>query len=185
MRHPLLLHYDVTGDAAPRTVSDVVSAERWRGSPVYEAARDELRGATYQLGIPLPGRPGQLRNVTIGRPGADFGRRHRALADLVQPLLVSVDGQQRTLSSWRRTVPPHAPGRVADLRLTARETTVLALLATGMTATAIGRRLSITANTVTKHQQSIYRKFGTRDRLTTVLLARDLDILPDAGRRPS
>jgi DNA-binding NarL/FixJ family response regulator len=65
--------------------------------------------------------------------------------------------------------------------LTPRELTVLELLADGLVAEAIGRRLSISTRTVNKHLEHVYRKLGTSDRLTSVLRARSLGIL-DAHR---
>jgi DNA-binding NarL/FixJ family response regulator len=55
---------------------------------------------------------------------------------------------------------------------------VLGLLAEGRTAATIARALAITSHTVSKHQQNIYRKLGTHDRLTTVLMAQRLNLLP-------
>ncbi|BFU47834.1 response regulator transcription factor [Krasilnikovia sp. MM14-A1004] len=72
----------------------------------------------------------------------------------------------------------HSSCATAAVSLTAREVTVLTLLAEGMTAQAISRRLGIRVATVSKHQENLYRKLGTRDRLNTVLLARDLGLLP-------
>jgi DNA-binding NarL/FixJ family response regulator len=67
--------------------------------------------------------------------------------------------------------------RAAELGLTPRELTVLALLAEGLTAAAIARRLAISPRTVNKHQENLYRKLGTTDRLTTVILAQDLGLV--------
>jgi DNA-binding NarL/FixJ family response regulator len=55
---------------------------------------------------------------------------------------------------------------------------VLTLMAEGLTATAIAHRLVISVHTVTKDQDNIYRKLGTRDRLTTVLLGQQLGLVP-------
>jgi DNA-binding CsgD family transcriptional regulator len=61
--------------------------------------------------------------------------------------------------------------------VTPRELTVLGLLAEGLTAVAMARRLSISVHTVTKHQHNLYRKLGTTDRLATVLLAQNLGLV--------
>jgi DNA-binding NarL/FixJ family response regulator len=63
-------------------------------------------------------------------------------------------------------------------RLTAREREVLQLLATGLTAAAIGRRLGISARTVDKHKEHIYAKLGASDRMTAVLQAHHYKLLP-------
>jgi DNA-binding NarL/FixJ family response regulator len=61
--------------------------------------------------------------------------------------------------------------------LSRRELEVLAQLSEGLTARAIGRRLNITARTVAKHKQRIFRKLQTTDRLTTVLRATELGLI--------
>jgi DNA-binding CsgD family transcriptional regulator len=63
-------------------------------------------------------------------------------------------------------------------RLTQREFTVLAVLAEGLTADAIARRLDISPRTVHRHLQHLYRKLGTTDRLATVLRAKSLGLVP-------
>jgi DNA-binding CsgD family transcriptional regulator len=55
--------------------------------------------------------------------------------------------------------------------LSARELAVLDLMASGLIAAAIARRLGISPRTVSKHIESIYRKLGTHDRTTAVLSA--------------
>ena len=64
--------------------------------------------------------------------------------------------------------------------LTPRELTVLALAAESLTAEAIARRLGIATGTVQKHLENSYRKLGTGDRLTSVLRAQALGLLPRA-----
>jgi DNA-binding NarL/FixJ family response regulator len=60
---------------------------------------------------------------------------------------------------------------VPDAPLTTREQHVLAALAGGGTAHAIGRQLGISERTVQKHLENIYAKIGVHDRLAAVLLA--------------
>ena len=55
--------------------------------------------------------------------------------------------------------------------LTERETVILRRLATGMTADAIARAEGISAGTVRKHLEHIYRKLGVKDRLLAVRCA--------------
>lgn len=61
--------------------------------------------------------------------------------------------------------------------LTERERDVLRLMAEGLIAQAIGHRLGVSARTVTKHQERIYRKLDTCDRLTTVLRAQEAGVV--------
>ena len=62
--------------------------------------------------------------------------------------------------------------------LTARETEVLVLLAGGHTCTRIGRTLGASPRTVEVHLGRIYAKLGVRDRLSAVLAAYDLALIP-------
>jgi DNA-binding transcriptional LysR family regulator/DNA-binding CsgD family transcriptional regulator len=76
---------------------------------------------------------------------------------------------------------PAAPAEVPE-PLSARERDVLTLVASGLTATAIGHRRGITTRTVRKHLQNIYRKLGASDRLVAVDRARHLGVLASPRR---
>jgi DNA-binding CsgD family transcriptional regulator len=73
---------------------------------------------------------------------------------------------------------PCAAESAGRVTLTARELRVLALLAEGLTAAAIARRLGISPHTVAKHLQNAYRKLGATDRLSAVLAGQRLGLLP-------
>lgn len=60
--------------------------------------------------------------------------------------------------------------------LTPREAAVLRLLADGLTAAAIARRLSVSERTIHKHLEHVYAKLSVSDRLSAVLLAQELKI---------
>jgi DNA-binding NarL/FixJ family response regulator len=124
-----------------------------------------------------------MRSLVVCRSDPDFDDRDRELARRLQPLLTSVDRHLEELQHLRdrkgkaaRRIDPRQ--RASDVGLTARELTVLALMAEGLTAAAIAHRLAISVHTVTKHQDNLYRKLGTRDRLTTVLLGQQLGLVP-------
>jgi DNA-binding NarL/FixJ family response regulator len=138
--------------------------------------------------VPLYAPIGAVRVFVIGRSGRDFSQRDRELACRVQPLLTRLDRHLTELQRLRDSVPLARTAicpeeRAAELCITPRELTVLALLAEGLTATAIARRLGITPHTVTKHQENLYRKLATKDRLTTVLIAQSLGLV--AARTPN
>lgn len=73
-------------------------------------------------------------------------------------------------------LPPHTHDLMG--RLTSAERRVLTMMATGLTAAAMAARLGISPRTVNKHQEHLYRKLGTRDRLETVLRAKSMGLLP-------
>lgn len=92
------------------------------------------------------------------------------------PLDAGMGGLRDELTEWTltRAVAEHA----ADLRLTPREQAVLGLLAEGGTAAAIARRLMISERTVHKHLEHVYAKLGVSDRLSAVVRAELLGVLP-------
>jgi DNA-binding CsgD family transcriptional regulator len=173
--HPLVRHCAARQDPLPRTVGEVIDEYQWRTSPTYAAARSYFDGALHQFLVPLSQTNGVLRYVGAARPGADFNDRERAYLRRIQPLLRAINSQERELRRIRDTAP-----RSSEMGLTPRELTVLALLAEGLTAATIGRRLAISPHTVIKHQEHIYRKLGTNDRLTTVLTAQSLGLIVES-----
>jgi DNA-binding CsgD family transcriptional regulator len=174
--HPLVLHYALTGDAEPRTVSDLLDDRTWRSTETFGALR-ETSGVTRHIALPLHDLAGANRGFVLGRAGLDFTHRERAFVRRLQPLLRRLDGHVRQLKRWQDKASDGAD-RAAELKLTNREITVLSLLAAGLTAGGIANRLGASPRTVHKHLENIYRKLGTSDRLTTVLRAQKAGLLP-------
>lgn len=194
--HPLALHLAATRDLTPLTVHDLVSERVWRNNPAYSSLR-AIFGVNRQIAVVVPSSGGQphakqtWRVCLISRSGRDFTVGNRAFACHLQPLLMRIDHHLSELQRLRNLTPADSPSpeeRAAELGLTPRELTVLTLLAEGLTATALARRLAISPHTVTKHLENVYRKCGTFDRLTTVLLAQELGLVPHGhpyrGPRP-
>ncbi len=67
--------------------------------------------------------------------------------------------------------------RPPDPSLTARQQSVLRLLAEGRTVRAIGSRLGISQSTVDKHVRDLYRRLGTQDRASTIRAAQVCGLL--------
>jgi DNA-binding CsgD family transcriptional regulator len=178
------------GRRAAFRISDLVSESTWRRSETYRVADTGFDHCVRQLVIPLSAAPDRVRMLIVARSDGDFSDRELALGRRAQPLLRQVERQtsalQRLLRERRcscgQPAPAEPPVRLAaEAGLTPREWAVLGLLATGMTARAIGRRLGITPSTVSKHQERLYRKLGTRDRTTTVVLAQRLRLITTAA----
>jgi DNA-binding CsgD family transcriptional regulator len=83
------------------------------------------------------------------------------------------------LTSLERVAGGMPPG---EPLLTRRQLEILRLLGDGLSAEAMSRRLGISRRTVTKHQERLYRRLGTSDRLNSVLRAQRLGLLPPPGR---
>jgi DNA-binding CsgD family transcriptional regulator/uncharacterized membrane protein len=178
--HPLARHYARTGDQRPLAVTDVVDMRSWRRTESYATLYDTV-GVVRHIAIPLPSlEPGRFRTFVVHRDGREFDDHERTYVQRLQPLLVSVDRFVRQLADWGQAMrdEPQALDAVGEARLTPRELAVLGLLADGMTAEAIGRRLGISGRTVHKHTENLYRKLAAGDRLTAVLRAQTLGLLP-------
>ena len=178
--------YPFAGHYATGSGREPVTAHRAVGRALPGSATARLIGdivdADHVLGIPLPGTADPITGCLVYRAGTDFTDDHLRMAQQVQPLLTAVEAQRQLLAHWRRLTPPGtAPGtpqeRAADCSLTPSETAVLLLLTDALTAAAIGRRLGISSRTVHKHIENIYRKLGTRDRISTVLRAQQLGLV--------
>jgi DNA-binding CsgD family transcriptional regulator len=192
-RHPLALHLAATGDPTPVTVHDVISDRAWRSNPARSSLKTTF-GVTRQIALAVPYTAGRRtssqtwRSCLIGRSGRDFTVANREFAARLQPLLARLDRHLGELDRLRGLLS--AAGRASPEReaaavgLTPRELTVLALLAEGLTAAALARRLGISTRTAVKHLENIYRKCGTSDRLSTVLLAQELGLVPSRLSQP-
>jgi PAS domain S-box-containing protein len=124
--------------------------------------------------------------MTINRPLSDR-RRHIVMHHLTvqdmhgrpQAVLHLVDDvherreRERIGERWLALID----GRPIDLPLTRREQEVLRLLAEGLTARAVARRLGIRHATARNHIQSILTKTGARNRMDVLrrLLTHDED----------
>ena len=106
------------------------------------------------------------------------------LARRVQKLIAGLDRQAAALRQWQRRAPHPEAAAVAtavatDIRLTPRELSVLVLVADGLTAAAVARRLVVAERTVHKHLERAYAKLGVSDRVSAVLRAQRLGILSE------
>ncbi|MFF0156811.1 LuxR C-terminal-related transcriptional regulator [Streptomyces sp. NPDC005263] len=179
--YPFAGHYATGPDRTPVTARQAAGAA-WSASETARLIGD-LMDADQVLGIPLPRSAAPITGCLVYRRGRDFTDDHVRVAEQVQPLLAAVEQQRQLLERWRFLTAGNlvrdAPGEsAADLGLTPRETAVLVLLSDALTATSIGRRLGISDRTVHKHIANVYRKLGTHDRISTVLRAQRLGLVP-------
>ncbi len=179
--HPLARHYALTDDLSPLAITDVIDERAWRASETYAATR-ELFGSERHFAVPLPAADsGSRLYLVVHRNGRNFTDRERDYARRLQPLLFAMGRHFRTMSQCKAAGKPGDIDGAMELGLTHREIGVLVLLAESLTAEGIGRRLGISARTVHKHLEGLYRKLGTTDRLATVLRAQALGLLRAHG----
>jgi DNA-binding CsgD family transcriptional regulator len=179
--HPLLRHYLATGDLMPQQVADVSSGLAGPRARAQWAELSRSYDIEHQLAIPLPPGTEGMRWFVLGRPSA-FSAERMHLARRVQKLIVGLDRQAAALRQWQHRAPALDAGAVAaDIRLTPRELSVLTLVADGLTAGAVARRLLVAERTVHKHLERAYSKLGVSDRVSAVLRAQGLGILPESA----
>jgi DNA-binding CsgD family transcriptional regulator len=170
--HPLVRWFDISGDPAPMSIGRVPRqlitprARRVIGDVLVPIGMDA------QLSIPYRLSPGSHHAYVLSRSREDFSNEDLLLARQIQTLLRLLDRQA--------LVHEASPLAVCEgHELTGRELAVLRLLANGLTAAAIARRLGISPRTVHRHLDASYRKLGVRDRVGAVLAGRDAGLLPN------
>lgn len=173
--HPILVHYRATGSVALVQVADVPASSVDARARAAWAEVAGGWGCAEQVALPLSGSPAGPRGFVVARDRA-YSASEMAVAARIRRLLVGLDRQTRALA---RRHPE--PAVAADAGMTPRELAVLALLADGLTAAAIARRLAIGERTVHKHLEHVYAKLRVTDRLSAVVRARDAGLLPAAA----
>ncbi|RLV65067.1 DNA-binding response regulator [Streptomyces sp. CBMAI 2042] len=181
--YPFIDRYGATSDWTPQSAAQVVGARTWRNSPTADALRQAF-GTRHVFGLPLPERGPHVSGFLVHRSGSDFSRHDERYAARVQPLLKAATAHRSLLMALRASsgsARRRQANQALAAPLTPRETNVLHLLATGLTAEGIGRRLGISPRTVHKHLNALYRKLGAADRLSAVLRAQGAGLLPGSA----
>jgi HD-GYP domain-containing protein (c-di-GMP phosphodiesterase class II) len=149
--------------------------ERLDGSGHYRG----LSGASIGLGARIIAVADRFDQLTHERPGSPARSITDAFHQLErEPLDPGV------LAALRRSLGERPAGATAPrggqpAGLTGREVEVLRLAARGHTRREIGRRLTITENTVRHHLEHIYGKTGATNRVSATLFAMEHGLLPD------
>ena len=158
----------------PFALTQIVPEREWGG---YEF-RDLLRpscGRTLKLHITVATSATTCRGWSLTRDGDDYSRSDLEVAAALRPVL-EVVARQYALAGPLAQPPACA--------VTERERVVLACVAEGLTAAAIGRRLAIAPATVSKHLEHVYRKLDATDRVSAIRAATGLGLLDDAPVPP-
>ncbi len=174
--HPAVQSYlSDPADLTRRRVSDPSSTREWLNDPAHREMSSSAVCGHYQLSLVT-----SLDAAATGegwillRHLRDFSDSDVEKASRLLPTLIALD----RLMLERCGHGAAAVGVTSDL--SSREHQVLALMAEGLTANAIGRRLGIAPGTVRKHLERVYRKLGHHDRLAAVTYARRAGLLPEA-----
>lgn len=170
--HPLLAYYLATGDDRAHDLDHVPVLV---GRAHYGGWRDlaRARAVDRQIAVPLVHGPDEHHSYVIGR-AEPFTPADLRFARRLQGLLRGLAGQLATTAG----VPAELR---TDVGLTPRETAALVAVAEGLTADAVARRLGISPRTVHKHLERAYAKLGVRDRVSAVVRAGRLGLLPSTA----
>jgi DNA-binding CsgD family transcriptional regulator len=170
--HPLLRHYEATGDLAARRVSDVASDRQFRSLGLY---RDFYRPARvdHQLIVSVPAPHRGMISVVLNRHRRDFSDQQRELIDLLRPHLRQAAAIATLLSQPVPPIPCDADGRPL---LTPRQTRILQLVAAGSSDRDVARALGLSVRTVHIHLQHIYRTLGVTSRTEALAHVRALSL---------
>jgi DNA-binding CsgD family transcriptional regulator len=170
--HPLLRHYEVTGDLAARRISDVASDRQFRSLGLYRDFYQPAR-VDYQLVVSVPARHNGIISVALNRHGRDFSDEQRELLDLLRPHLRQAATIAALLNQPVPSVPRDADGKPL---LTPRQTRILQLVAAGSSDRDVARTLGLSVRTVHTHLQHIYRALGVRSRTEALAHVRALSV---------
>ncbi len=165
-QHPILRHYQDTGDSGARRVSDFLSDRQFRALALY---REFYRrtGTNYQMTIAVPLAGDSLLAIALNREHRDFTDEDAGLIDLLRPHIAQAAAIADVLS---QPLPAGLPGPDGAPLLTARQSSILQLVAAGQADRQIARTLGISTRTVHAHLQNVYRALGVSSR--TEALAR-------------
>jgi DNA-binding CsgD family transcriptional regulator len=176
--HPVLAHYQDTGDGGAQRISDFLSDRQFRALGLY---RDFYRpaGVGYQLATTLPGPGRSLIGIALNRERSDFRDDDRALLDLLRPHI----GQAAATAVLLSEPLPWTPCSLAGTPLlTPRQTRVLELVSAGYGDRSIGRLLGISTRTVHTHLQHVYRILGVTSRTEALAQLSTRSLLPETAR---
>jgi DNA-binding CsgD family transcriptional regulator len=166
--HPLLAYYLATGDDRAHDLDHVpVLVHRRTAGSWRDLAREQA--VDRQIAIPLVHAPPHHHSYVVGR-SEPFSPDDLHFARRLQGLLRGLDRQVAATRGTRGA---------AEVGLTPRETAALGAVAQGLTADAVARRLAISPRTVHKHLERAYAKLGVRDRVSAVVRAGRLGLLPE------
>lgn len=168
--HPFVTHFPSLAASGVLRLSDLLSRPAWRSSRVYSESLRSI-GADDQLGCVVGMHADSWKAVTCIRTGRPFSVKERTMLEVLRPHLSAVLRRLREHTESPlgiETLPfahyGHAPSAAHDagsrLRLTARESQVLASLGQGRSRSAVAKTLGCSPRTVDKHVENIHEKLG-------------------------
>jgi DNA-binding CsgD family transcriptional regulator len=161
----------------PVRISDVLARARWRNSALFATSH---RGVDDQMCVLTAVHRHTIELLVVSRFRGSFTDRQVAVFDGAGVHLAAAVhriGQQllpamQVAPTLRRVMTsaaiPRRPGGPGVAAPTARQEQILTLVADGLTDAQIGRRLGVTAATVSKHLTRTYARLGVPNRAAAV-----------------
>ncbi|MFC5528794.1 response regulator [Cohnella yongneupensis] len=105
--------------------------------------------------------------------------RDAAKGEIMLPSSIAVKLAARLAApaSYARTQAPHARNKIADVKFTDREMSIIALMVEGRTNRDIAGLLFMSEGTVKNYVSAIYDKIGTNDRTQAVIWLKDMTVI--------
>jgi two-component system, NarL family, response regulator LiaR len=155
------------------TLFDTYGEERETLERIQELASDPSNGAVVVFSF---ADEAAVTHSFVGAGAQGFISKATPAAQIVDGIKAAARGHRVMVieQSEHATPPPELqwPGR--DLRLTERESELLALLPTGMTNRELGAHLYLSENTIKTQLRSLFSKLNVRNRVQAVALARNI-----------
>jgi DNA-binding CsgD family transcriptional regulator len=175
--HPVLAHYQATGDGRAWRISDFLSDRQFRSLGLYQDFY-RLCEVEYQASLGVRAAGGGLIGVALNRRGRDFSAEDLELLDLLRVHI----GQAAAIALLTQSRPAESPDPAPNVPLTPRQARILRLVADGQSDRGIARALGISTRTVQAHLQHTYRALNVTSRTEAVARLRDLDATRSLSR---
>ncbi|MGE5286668.1 MAG: response regulator transcription factor [Micromonosporaceae bacterium] len=168
--HPVINHYERTGDSRPAKISDFLDRQRFHSLGLYAEFYARIP-VEHQMAVSLSA-PGQwMVALAFSRARGDFTGLDRDLLNSLRGPLVAAIRRTGARHEAKATLNGTAATSAQLSQLTEREVRTLELVASGHTNVAIGHALNISPRTVAKHLEHIYAKLSVNNRAAAIARA--------------
>jgi DNA-binding CsgD family transcriptional regulator len=188
---PLLVQHARSGIQRPTPIriSDVLARSAWRSSELFATSH---RGVDDQMCVLAAAHQHTIELLVVSRFRGAFTDRQVALLDAAgvhlaaavrrmdQQLLPAMQVAPTLRKVMASVAIPRRPAGPSVAAPTARQEQILSLVAAGLTDAQIGRRLGLTASTVSKHLTRTYARLGVPNRAAAVGLIGQAQQGPDS-----
>ncbi|HEY1833609.1 MAG TPA: helix-turn-helix domain-containing protein [Solirubrobacteraceae bacterium] len=163
-QNPIASYFLRTREGRATRMSDLITRSELHELDVYRHVYRRLN-VEYQIAFTLPSGADRILGVSLSRGRRDFTAHERDLLNVARPYLIQM--YRNALTHSRLIAESGAglqPSKLETLGLTRRQAEVLALIATGNSASQAAAALGIATRTVHKHLEACYRtlKVGNR-----------------------